>query len=635
MSTYLFEQELQNISYTVSWSFTEADILKLEQMVSSLKPFPLLVVGSGGSLSGAYFVARLHEQMTGQMAKPITPLEFILSPVKPDKYAVLFLTASGNNKDILNAFEISIQREFLLIGVTCARLESKISQKARCYPYVKYFEFSNPSGKDGFLAVNSLLSTSILIARAYKAIDTKININEQLLETAQAIDNQKWQNILTKKTIVALGGQWSWPAVIDLESKFTEAALVNVLISDLRNFGHGRHNWFDKKGDESALLILDTPYITSLSQKIVNYLPAKYPSAILQSSHDGPLGCLELFIKVFYLVNKAGKIKSIDPAKPKVPEFGRKIYHISSYPTSFKRKTRNKDVWVQRKVKAANQPYDIVLNYLEKFLNTLKHTIFSGIVFDYDGTLCDPPERFTKVIPEIGEALNNLLSKDIPIAIATGRGHSVQESLCQVISEEYWSKIIIGNYNGSIIHKELNNTSQFSQQISEIISDIYQVLKEDIFLTNYSDIHVRYKQISITPKLVLMKKAILKRVLEILNNHIRKIKIVQSDHSIDIFELDVSKLHVVDALVSNINNKNQNILVIGDQGQFGGNDFDLLSSSYSLSVDKISTSLSTCWNLSPVGLRGARAVLSVVRAIKFENTTFFLDIDYLSRDTNK
>ena len=137
--TQLFEQEIKNISYTTGWSFKEAEILELEQIVSSLAPFPLLVVGSGGSLSVAHFVARLHEQITGQMAKPITPLELIFSPVNPDKYAVLFLTASGNNKDILNGFQIAIQREFVFITVICARLESKIVQKAKGYSYVKIF----------------------------------------------------------------------------------------------------------------------------------------------------------------------------------------------------------------------------------------------------------------------------------------------------------------------------------------------------------------------------------------------------------------------------------------------------------------------------------------------------------------
>ena len=160
--------------------------------------------------------------------------------------------------------------------------------------------------------------------------------------------------------------------------------------------------------------------------KIINYLPDKYPSAVLQSSQDGPLGCIELFIQVFHLVNKAGKINMIDPARPKVPEFGRKIYHISFSSASSQHKIKNKDAWVQRKVRAANQPYDTVLKYLDEFLNVLKHIRFAGIVFDYDGTLCDPHERFTKVIPEIELALNNLLSENIPVAIATGRGRSVQ-----------------------------------------------------------------------------------------------------------------------------------------------------------------------------------------------------------------
>ena len=185
------------------------------------------------------------------------------------------------------------------------------------------------------------------------------------------------------------------------------------------------------------------------------------------------------------------------------------------------------------------------------------------------------------------------------------------------------------------MHRSLDNSPLFPEEKSEIIKDVNQILREDVFLIDHSKIEDRYKQISITPNSGVIKKAVFRRVLEILTNHIKKIKIVQSDHSIDILDIEVSKLHVAEALRSTLHNRNQNILVIGDQGQFGGNDFDLLNSPYSLSVNKISSSLHTCWNLSPVGLRGARAALSILKALNFENTTFQLDIDYLNMDTNK
>ena len=66
---------------------------------------------------------------------------------------------------------------------------------------------------------------------------------------------------------------------------------------------------------------------------------------------------------------------------------------------------------------------------LDEFLTDLRNAKFSGIVFDYDGTLCDFSDRYQPPKKEIASVLNNLLSENISIGIATGRGHSVQENL--------------------------------------------------------------------------------------------------------------------------------------------------------------------------------------------------------------
>ena len=112
-----FDREIEDIQASLTWAFAEPIHPSFREMVSTFSSLPLLVVGSGGSLSGAHFVARLHEQTTGQMARAITPLELLFSQVNPALHAVLFLTASGNNKDILSAFDNSIRREFITIGI--------------------------------------------------------------------------------------------------------------------------------------------------------------------------------------------------------------------------------------------------------------------------------------------------------------------------------------------------------------------------------------------------------------------------------------------------------------------------------------------------------------------------------------
>lgn len=625
-----FDKEIEDIPASLTWAFAEPIHSSFREMVSTFSSLPLLVVGSGGSLSGAHFVARLHEQTTGQMARAITPLELLFSQVNPALHAVLFLTASGNNKDILSAFDNSIRREFITIGIVCANTASKIVQKSRPYPHVHVYEYSNPVGKDGFLAVNSLLSTCILAARAHNAIEASENIIQKLINVKPDLHETDLDNVLNRKTIVALGGEWAWPALIDLESKFTEAALGNVLVTDFRNFAHGRHHWFDKKGDESALLVLETPPLLKLAKKTLDLLPRRYPRVVLSSSLLGPLAGIDLCIQIFRLVNEAGKRARIDPGRPRVPEFGRKIYHIGLSPALPTKRTKNRNIWVRRKVSVSNQSEKNLEKFLDKFIEVIKESRFAGMVLDYDGTLCDPPERFKQPKPEICRALNNLLTQGITIGVATGRGRSVQKSLRQVIDKEFWDSVIIGNYNGSIILPLKSDLPHFKNTSSKTLRQAHDLITKDCILTEQVNIELRSKQISITPKTKLIRQPIYKRISEILSQ-LRNIKITQSGHSVDILDLDVSKTQVVEVLRKKINDVKSNILIIGDQGQYEGNDFELLNLPYSLSVDKISSSPITCWNLSPIGLRGVRATLAVLRSLEVEYRAFRLNVDYLEK----
>jgi len=245
--------------------------------------------------------------------------------------------------------------------------------------------------------------------------------------------------------------------------------------------------------------------------------------------------------------------------------------------------------------------------------------------------LCDPPERFTQPKPAIAAALNNLLAKGVIIGVATGRGRSVQKGLRRVIDEKYWERMIVGNYNGSIILPLINDLPQFNGTPSESVRCANQLLKQDILLRDQANIEVRSKQISIITESILTRQSIFKRISETLS-HLKNLKIVQSDHSIDILDPDVSKIHVVEALLAILQDEKSNVLIIGDQGHYGGNDFELLSMPLSISVDRISSSLTTCWNLSPVGLRGERAALSIIKAMEIKDETIQLDTDYLEKE---
>lgn len=99
-------------------------------------------------------------------------------------------------------------------------------------------------------------------------------------------------------------------------------------------------------------------------------------------------------------------------------------------------------------------------------------------------------------------------------------------------------------------------------------------------------------------------------------------RILESSHSLDIVPANVSKRALVSAaegLAGNLNTP-KCALCIGDRGEWPGNDYELLSSPYSLSVDYVSPDPNSCWNISPAGHRGVQATLDYINAIDIKDT---------------
>ncbi|MBO7539395.1 MAG: haloacid dehalogenase-like hydrolase, partial [Prevotella sp.] len=57
-------------------------------------------------------------------------------------------------------------------------------------------------------------------------------------------------------------------------------------------------------------------------------------------------------------------------------------------------------------------------------------------------------------------------------------------------------------------------------------------------------------------------------------------------------------------------------LCIGDYGTVEGNDYEMLTSKFSLSVDRVSKNAKSCWNIAPSGMKGLDATLYYLSRMK-------------------
>ncbi len=642
-------KELQSLESTYS-QVIEMDISPLVRAVISATSLPLISVGSGGSLSAAYYIALLHQMFSKQIAKAVTPLEVIKNAPFATDSAFWFLSAGGRNTDINNAFRKVVLNEPRMLLVICAKKGSPLVRFANRYKYTNIFDFDLPTKKDGFLATNSLIAFSTLSARTYLKIfsDEKIlpgNIWELLnhkgsTESYLTRLKEYFSNFWNREYFIVLYSSLTQPAALDLESKFTEAALGSILLSDYRNFAHGRHYWLAERGNNSAVIALITDQDKELAQKTINLFPKGIPVAELYFPGHDIRASLSALVTSLYIAAIAGENRGIDPGQPEVPSFGRNIYHLRGI--NDLKVNLNIDISsiaVQRKALVINYPGNSkVLENLQcaykEFVGKLEQQLFPSVVFDYDGTLCGDENRYGEIDDEIANGLRNLLDSGITIGIGTGRGKSVRERLQKAIPADLWDRVVIGYYNGGdcgILSD--NNIPDGTDIPCPDLSGLAKIFKNKIGKLNFCKITVRKYQITIESKPPMSLEGLWMIAGEIVQHHgTTGTRIVKSGHSIDVLAPGVSKKTVIQQ-VRNMTGISPDapVLCIGDSGRWPGNDYELLFEPFSLSVDEVSADYNTCWNLAPVGYRGVQAALYYLKCMDIKKNGFFFKLNKKGR----
>jgi len=611
-----FKEELKKIQSTVSWVNT-IDIDQLKKTVLSLKG-PIYIIGSGGSLSAAcYFEYSFSER--GTFAKSLTPLEFILDKSIGRESNVIFISASGKNKDIVFAFKEAVQRDCNMITSITMRENNPLMALSDDCIYALNENIILPSGKDGFLATNSLVAFFVIIYRLFnnKTYDLKPFNQKHFSSKATTIGYEY---------LIVLYSNSTKSVAVDIESKCSEAGLTAVLLCDYRNFGHGRHNWLDKKSNTS-IISLQTPLDEKLAKKTISHLPQEIP--VIELSSDKKNDPIELVIKSFWMINNLGVQVNIDPGRPGVPDYGRKLYNLSyinSIKTKYAKGISSKMVLaISRKIGMSPtlQQLEEYYPFYSEYIKQLNSTKFGMIIFDYDATLISPFDKESPPTSNIASIINEILSKGFIIGIASGRGKSIRHSMRKIIKRKYWSQVILGFYNSGVIDfLDSKEDPCISKDTDSNLKEIELVLKADKLLKRLI-IELRPTQLSIH----LSENSTIERqrIIEIIASpEFTLLKLVESSHSIDIISKSVSKSNIISEAIPILIEKNlaQNILKIGDRGAFPGNDFELLSEPYSLSVDKCSMNVDRCWNLAPLNSRWNIATLSYLKKITFSDKYF-------------
>ena len=624
-----FAKELEKINDTLFWAFAQ-DTSTFRKHLLQNKSKPLFVVGSGGSLSASHYAALLYQEW-GMMAKAITPLELYYSQNTLRESNILFITASGKNTDILFAYKIAVSFEPNRIFSICMKLGSPLSELAAKTSLSEHFEYDNPAGKDGFLATNSLVAFFGILYTSLSASPTE----EKCLLEKDINFLADLEDFITKitpdYTLNILHAGYGQPAAVDLESKLAEAALANVLVADYRNFGHGRHNWFDKRKVNSAIIDIISPEEELLAKKTLGILPVDIPVLVIKTELRGSFGSIDLLVKSFSFIRRIGEIQKIDPGRPGVPGFGSKLYNLK-YRSLFKPKKSElselERVAILRKTKVpaitsmSIQEIDFWRKAYSDFKKNITRVTFGAIIFDYDGTLCSGSNRFHGIDSEMVARLTELLTNGLVIGIATGRGQSVRNDLIQKIPVQYHDRVIIGYYNCADIGFLGDKTKpDKTGNVSKPLQKLFPILNSYVFPTKILP-ELKPNQITIEIKKKNEWTKVRPILIDlILSQNVNGIQILESSHSMDIIDQSTtSKLNILSLCETRIRELGSTgcCLCIGDKGQWPGNDYQLLSTPYSLSVDEVSSLPESCWNLAEPGIKNVKATIYYLSCIVYQ-----------------
>lgn len=630
-----YSDELDGFGRTFQW-VDQQPVDQLRRFLNRWSGEHVVVVGSGGSYSAALVVALFRELGHHSPTAAVTPLEFIAMLRRLSPRALL-LSAEGKNRDVLAAAKAGQAADLCSAALTLTR-SSPLLEFAAATSSLRAFAYQMDWGKDGYLATNSLLATSALAYRAFFGDNDFLTQLGPLFNSKRLADRRShfrsWTGLerARESGLLVLYSAQAKPFAVDLESKFAEAALAHVQLADLRQFGHGRHLQLAGRDPMTVLLVSsaeDAPMAAATAQLLPPSVQQWSIEVGGQREQDTAIACL---IDAMFVTETFAQAAGRDPGQPVVPEFGRAIHAIDAaslqqsplkVQSRLELAARRKEASQDRHGRAAMPN---VVAAATDYADALTRAELKAIVCDFDGTLCRAENRFDSMAAEHVEQVSSLIRQGMVLAIATGRGDSLHGNLRKSFDPELHSAITVGYYSGALIARL---DEPFEQPpANPAFVDLWNWLQKSVYQQYCRPLSelARGGQLSIRLDSAYECSRLLAAVHNWLErNGLRGWRAFSSGHSIDILDADTSKRKVVAHVAAQCEiDSNTAILRLGDAGHEGGNDYELLGEGLSLSCERVSVDLTTCWNFGASGSNQVDVTSAYLRGLSPHGSAFRL-----------
>lgn len=641
MGATRYDEELAQLGNSFA-SALGANIESLKSAIAGTAESSVIGVGSGGSFTIASLLCNLHEAYTGRVSRPSTPLEIICNPTLASSSPVFLISAEGKNPDIVEALDRARRHSSRTVHVLTNRADSPLMEHVRELRGVKPYVFELAK-KDGYLATNSLLLDAVLVARAYGELNgnrdhlpsdlTGLHVGNQSLDQWLSDARPFIGEAARRGAITVVYSPLLRPVATDLESKLAEGALLHTQLADLRSYAHGRHLWLADRAQDCAILALIEPSLAALWQGMRSKFPEGIPTLTMPLAGAAPADLIAGLVAQMHLVSAISGHLGKDPGRPLVPTYGREI-HYADLRDAIPLPSDPQDCVEQSKydVLGAHWPsrrdHASMRRAACAFRDAIAAQRFRAVVFDYDGTLCSSQRKDEPPPQAIIDHLVRLVRAGVLVGIASGRGGSIQTCLRDSLPHDVLGKIQLGLYNGGwlasadIPPSSLEPSSEFLSHVTRIIVRLkglgVPILEHRT--THPFQVSVRFREgIATDTMWFVIADALRQAGLDLST-------MVRSKHSVDILAPGISKSRLIAHIILGSKVDPYQILTMGDQGAWPGNDSALLEHRFSLSVDMPSRRLDRGWKLAPAEKRDVDATLwHLERMTATDSGSFTLD----------
>ena len=319
--------------------------------IKKRKQIKILVVGSGGSYPAAVFAKHeLSAEMRTPYVDAVTPQTAIqiitqfnivaFCSYAPEYDLVIGISYSGKTADIKAVADLCATRGFpfiLLTGTNKQDLEDFYTE-SELVKIISYFNSDDSSGREeGMISMASTIIPCMILDDT--SSNKLIALNQKALSAGKSfVDELNISEIakqIKKHPIIHVFYDWNTYAVAaDIESKFTQSGIANVILHEKKNFSHGRYT--SLYNQKFAMIIDLTWYCSVLGSKDKVYR-TKYEKELaifLKDVCDANSSCyinigtspltvvqwiIEALAIIPYFITAIGEELGIDISNPLIP----------------------------------------------------------------------------------------------------------------------------------------------------------------------------------------------------------------------------------------------------------------------------------------------------------------------------